>query len=604
VGNYKSSNLGGTLVPFKVGTGLLEASAALEVASTTGGFLLPRMTTAQREAIVTPTAGLIVFDATIQRLFVFADGAWQRVESESIEAPLTMYVDGTTGLDSNDGFAWGTAKKTFGFLMTDEPDSLPREINAAVTINWRNPVRARSAKGLLILDGFYGGGSITIRGALTPVETFTATTYSNDPEVRGSMQWVADPTKAWTPNQWRRHFVNLGHTWYYPIRENNATTLWMGFGDQQSGAYAATIYAAPELLRELDAAPGAKYAFDWDKFVYVNNCTIKVTILGMWIDEDGGWGPQYIYSTNITANYVSSCAPTVGCTVLADLSQSYMNHINYGLTYIYNSSVGAQNSAFDSTDGTGYGIYVLSGGEFVIMESWVGNQLFAFDVLTTGQLIFNRSNYIQDCDVGVMIEGGTVLFQTPVSPPLQLRFDHVRQAFVGMGDITRQAEFEIKGWDVTQEFVFSDSDVGSFADFSNATLQSRLQLRLYYSDASYLPILQDEYDNTVSGLLASRYQTAIDELAAAVPTAITVADTADTTCFVALFEDTTGNLGPKTDPQFTANATTGYLGATGMAVTGNGSSATPQLVNVIYGTGDPPSTSGIPHGTLYIKHEA
>ena len=60
-------------------------------------------------------------------------------------------------------------------------------------------------------------------------------------------------------------------------------------------------------------------------------------------------------------------------------------------------------------------------------------------------------------------------------------------------------------------------------------------------------------------------------------TAITVADTTDTSCSVALFESATGDLGPKTDGGITYNAGTGVLTATGFAgpltgnVTGNAS---------------------------------
>jgi hypothetical protein len=56
-------------------------------------------------------------------------------------------------------------------------------------------------------------------------------------------------------------------------------------------------------------------------------------------------------------------------------------------------------------------------------------------------------------------------------------------------------------------------------------------------------------------------------------TAITVADTTDTTCFVGLFESATGDLGPKTDAGVTYNAGTGMLTATGFTgpLTGNAS---------------------------------
>ena len=44
-----------------IGTVAPNAKAALEVVSTTQGVLLPRMTTAQRNAILTPPLGLLIY---------------------------------------------------------------------------------------------------------------------------------------------------------------------------------------------------------------------------------------------------------------------------------------------------------------------------------------------------------------------------------------------------------------------------------------------------------------------------------------------------------------------------------------------------------------
>ena len=69
-------------------------------------------------------------------------------------------------------------------------------------------------------------------------------------------------------------------------------------------------------------------------------------------------------------------------------------------------------------------------------------------------------------------------------------------------------------------------------------------------------------------------------LAGGATTTVTVADTTDTTCFVGLWEDATGDLGPKSDAGITYNAGTGTLTATAFAgpvtgaVTGNASTAT------------------------------
>jgi hypothetical protein len=45
-----------------IGTASPSPSAALEIVSTNSGLLLPRMTTAQRDAIVSPTRGLMIFN--------------------------------------------------------------------------------------------------------------------------------------------------------------------------------------------------------------------------------------------------------------------------------------------------------------------------------------------------------------------------------------------------------------------------------------------------------------------------------------------------------------------------------------------------------------
>jgi hypothetical protein len=52
-----------------------EASAQLDVFSTTRGFLPPRMTTTQRDAISSPAAGLVIYNTTTSKLQVYTT-AW------------------------------------------------------------------------------------------------------------------------------------------------------------------------------------------------------------------------------------------------------------------------------------------------------------------------------------------------------------------------------------------------------------------------------------------------------------------------------------------------------------------------------------------------
>jgi len=57
------------------------SSAQLQVNSTTKGFLPPRMTTTQKNAIASPAAGLVVYDSTLGKLCVRTASAWETITS-------------------------------------------------------------------------------------------------------------------------------------------------------------------------------------------------------------------------------------------------------------------------------------------------------------------------------------------------------------------------------------------------------------------------------------------------------------------------------------------------------------------------------------------
>jgi hypothetical protein len=64
-----------------IGTNAPNASAVLQADSTTKGFLPPRMTTAEKNAIATPAAGLMVYDTTLNKLCVRTATAWETITS-------------------------------------------------------------------------------------------------------------------------------------------------------------------------------------------------------------------------------------------------------------------------------------------------------------------------------------------------------------------------------------------------------------------------------------------------------------------------------------------------------------------------------------------
>ena len=68
-----------------IGTTLPDESSVLDVTSTTQGMLTPRMTTAQRSAIVSPANGLIVYDTDLKSFFNYNTSIsnWDRISSSA-----------------------------------------------------------------------------------------------------------------------------------------------------------------------------------------------------------------------------------------------------------------------------------------------------------------------------------------------------------------------------------------------------------------------------------------------------------------------------------------------------------------------------------------
>ena len=89
---YRRSSVGNFQTGFDLSTTTIQAygsfgvggtpvnSAILQADSTTKGFLPPRMTTTQKNAIATPAAGLVLYDTTLAKLCVYTT-TWETITS-------------------------------------------------------------------------------------------------------------------------------------------------------------------------------------------------------------------------------------------------------------------------------------------------------------------------------------------------------------------------------------------------------------------------------------------------------------------------------------------------------------------------------------------
>lgn len=78
------------------------ASAILELRSTARGFLMPRLTTGERDAVASPATGLLLFNSTLTDLNVYSGSAWRMLPSfSSMTSGGIPYFSSSTAIASS-----------------------------------------------------------------------------------------------------------------------------------------------------------------------------------------------------------------------------------------------------------------------------------------------------------------------------------------------------------------------------------------------------------------------------------------------------------------------------------------------------------------------
>lgn len=106
---------------------LPDSSAILDIASTTSGLLIPRMTTAQRDSIVAPPIGLQVFNLSTSTLDIYRSTGWASVAFTPQSATNLVYVSSLADLPAPSGGAIlldGTKMYIFSGFVDISPNYL------------------------------------------------------------------------------------------------------------------------------------------------------------------------------------------------------------------------------------------------------------------------------------------------------------------------------------------------------------------------------------------------------------------------------------------------------------------------------------------------
>ena len=221
-------------------------SAALDITSTTGGLLIPRMTAAQRDAITSATQGLIIFcsDCALGEgeLQIKLTSSWINLQNggdvndppaigDTHQGGIVFYYDGNGGgliaapSDQSSGAAWGCA----GTLITGADGTAigTGSQNTSDIVNGECSTSGIAAKICAdYTDGTYTDWFLPSKDELNKMYTNKATinttaTSNSGSDFSTNSYWSSTEDGFWTA--WEQHFSN-GNQDYdakddtYPVR--------------------------------------------------------------------------------------------------------------------------------------------------------------------------------------------------------------------------------------------------------------------------------------------------------------------------------------------------------------------------------------------------
>jgi hypothetical protein len=195
-----------------IGTNTPDNSAMLEVVSTSKGFLLPKMTSPQREGIASPASGLQVYDLTTKSIWYHNGSFWVNT--------LAMASNGDikSGIQAADHSGWVLLNGRLLSTLSVNQQAIATSLGFSGNLPNATNTYLSQAGGTL--GAVAGANTVVLTQANLPSVNFTGTAA-----LGGGHEHTVDPAPFWTSSGGSHtHGTNTDSNRGLAVRDCNNTT--------------------------------------------------------------------------------------------------------------------------------------------------------------------------------------------------------------------------------------------------------------------------------------------------------------------------------------------------------------------------------------------
>ncbi|MEN9968511.1 MAG: hypothetical protein RIR94_689 [Bacteroidota bacterium] len=203
-----------------IGTNTPDNSAALDIQSIQKGFLLPRMTAAERTSIASPATGLQVYETTTNAIWYYNGTFWINTQA------MASYGDIKSGIQSTDHAGWVLLDGRQLSTLSTQQQLIAASVGLTNALpNANNTYLSQNGTTLASVTG---SNTLTLTQAQLPNVNFTGSTTVN-----GSHLHTVDPNSVNTStdglhNHTGNTTTNGTHTHEIKVNDNNVITVASG----------------------------------------------------------------------------------------------------------------------------------------------------------------------------------------------------------------------------------------------------------------------------------------------------------------------------------------------------------------------------------------